>query len=228
MTNFVLDPRLAADTAFIALTAPQGIVHTTPETIAQYAGHNADTVAQQHVQIAAGQHYAVNAGQGIRQFAHGGGIHHIAHQGELVLQSQHADTRIESARHITLGAAQDARISARSITLVAEDGSFIKIGDGITLGTNGAIKQHAASFPHAGPQTVAAQKPEFTQEAVQASFVLRRNASNPHSPPLAEQPYKIELSDGSVVEGITDAEGRTSLAERDAMHIATISAGSKA
>ena len=109
------------------------------------------------MQIAAGQHYAVNAGQGIRQFAHGGGIHHIAHQGELVLQSQHADTRIESARHITLGAAQDARISARSITLVAEDGSFIRIGDGITLGTKGAIKQHAASFPHAGPQTIAAQ-----------------------------------------------------------------------
>ena len=217
-----------ADTAFIALTAPQGIVHTTPETIAQYAGHNADTVAQHHVQIAAGQHYAVNAGQGIRQFAHGGGIHHIAHQGELVMQSQHDNTRLESAQNINLSAGQEARITARSITLVAEDGSFIKIGDGITLGTKGTIKQHAASFPHAGPQTVAAQKPEFTQEAVQASFVLRRNASNPHSPPLAEQPYKIELSDGSVVEGITDAEGRTSLAERDAMHIATISAGSKA
>ena len=217
-----------ADTAFIALTAPQGIVHTTPETIAQYAGHNADTVAQHHVQIAAGQHYAVNAGQGIRQFAHGGGIHHIAHQGEFVMQSQHDSTRLESAHNINLNAGQEARITARSITLVAEDGSFIKIGDGITLGTNGAIKQHAASFPHAGPQTVAAQKPEFTQEAVQASFVLRRNAANPHSPPLAEQPYKIELSDGSVVEGITDAEGRTSLAERDAMHIATISAGSKA
>ncbi|GEC96154.1 hypothetical protein ZRA01_22270 [Zoogloea ramigera] len=217
-----------ADTAFIALTAPQGIVHTTPETIAQYAGHNADTVAQHHVQIAAGQHYAVNAGQGIRQFAHGGGIHHIAHQGEFVMQSQHDNTRLESALNINLNAGQETRITARSITLVAEDGSFIKIGDGITLGTNGAIKQHAASFPHAGPQTVAAQKPEFTQEAVQASFVLRRNASNPHSPPLAEQPYKIELSDGSVVEGITDAEGRTSLAERDAMHIATISAGSKA
>ena len=217
-----------ADTAFIALTAPQGIVHTTPETIAQYAGHNADTVAQHHVQIAAGQHYAVNAGQGIRQFAHGGGIHHIAHQGEFVMQSQHDNTRLESALNINLNAGQETRITARSITLVAEDGSFIKIGDGITLGTNGAIKQHAASFPHAGPQTVAAQKPEFTQEAVQASFVLRRNAANPLSPPLPDQPYKIELSDGSIVEGITDAEGRTSLAERDAMHIATISAGSKA
>ncbi len=216
-----------ADTAFVAVTAPQGIVHTTPQTIAHYAGHNADTVAQSHVQIAAGQRYSLNAGQGIHQFAHGGGIHHIAHQGELVMQSQHDSTRLESSQNINLSAGQEARITARSITLVAEDGSFIKIGDGITLGTNGAIKQHAASFPHAGPQTVAAQKPEFTQEAVQASFVLRRNASNPHSPPLAEQPYKIELSDGSVVEGITDAEGRTSLAERDAMHIASISTGSK-
>lgn len=217
-----------ADTAFIAVTAPQGIVHTTPQTIAHYAGQHIDTVAQRHVQIAAGQHYAVNAGQGIRQFAHGGGIHHIAHQGELLMQSQHDSTRLESAHNITLNAGQEARITARSITLVAEDGSFIKIGDGITLGTQGAIKQHAASFPHAGPQTVTAQKPEFAQEAVQASFVLRRNAANPLSPPLPDQPYKIELSDGSVVEGITDAEGRTSLAERDAIHIATISAGSKA
>lgn len=216
-----------ADTAFIAVTAPQGIVHTTPKTLAHYAGEHVDTVAQSHVQIAAGQRYSVNAGQGIRQFAHGGGIEHIAHQGEFVLQSQHDSTRIESARHITFNATQDAHISARSITLVAEDGSFIKIGDGITLGTNGAIKQHAASFPHAGPQTIAAQKPEFAQEAVQACFVLRRNAANPLSPPLADQPYKIELSDGSVVEGVTDAEGRTRLAERDAMHIATISAGSE-
>lgn len=215
-----------ADTAFIAVTAPQGIVHTTPQTIAHYAGHNADTVAQSHVQIAAGQRYSLNAGQGIHQFAHGGGIHHIAHQGELVMQSQHDSTRLESSQNINLSAGQEARITARSITLVAEDGSFIKIGDGITLGTNGSIKQHAASFPHAGPQTIAAQKPEFAQEAVQASFVLRRNAANPLSPPLPDQPYKIELSDGSVVEGITDAEGRTRLTERDAMHIASISAGS--
>ncbi|MGC4060174.1 MAG: type VI secretion system Vgr family protein [Aquabacterium sp.] len=212
------------DTGLIAQTAPQGITSSTPKGIVHFAGENMDTVAQRHIQHAAGQQYSVNAGQGIGLFAHAGGIRHIAHQGDHLTQSQHGSIVMESAQNITSRAVGEAVHMAKTHTFIAEDGSFIKIGDGsVTLGSNGPIKSFGASFPHAGPQTMSGTKPQFGKGQPDGQFVLRYgDPFHPDSLIAPNSHYEVDMSDGSTVKGISDDKGHTSLNQRDAMHIAAV------
>ena len=214
------------DTALIAITAPQGMAHSTPKGISTFAGQNIDTVAQQHIQQVAGQRHTTNAGQGIRQFAHAGGIQHIAHQGDYTVQSQHASTQVDSAQNITLRAVGEITLMGQTITAIAHDGSFIKIGGGITQGTNGSISLHSSNYGHSGPQTMGTSKPQFSKGQPDGQFVLRYgDHTDPGSLIAPNKPYEIKLSDGSVVKGVSDAQGQTSLSLRDAMHIAGVLIG---
>ena len=215
------------DTGLIAQTAPQGIASSTPKSIVSFAGENLDTVAQRHIQQAAGQHYSVNAGQGISQFAHAGGIRQIAHQGDHLTQSQHGNIVTESAQNITSRAVGEAVHMAKTHTFIAEDGSFIKIGDGsVTLGSKGPIQSMGASFPHTGPQTMAGTKPQFGKGQPDGDFVLRfGDHFHSQSVIAPNTPYEVDLSDGSTLQGVSDDQGRTSLKQRDAMHIAAVRIG---
>jgi type VI secretion system secreted protein VgrG len=209
------------DTAIIAMTAPQGIAANTPKTIAQFAGENVDTVARQHMQLIAGQRYSVNAGQGISQFAHDGGIRHIAHNGQLLMQAQHGDIVGEAVGDIRFATANGTiRHYAKAHELIAADGSFIRIGDGVTIGTNGPIRHQAASFPHSGPATMSADAPGFNADSTSLRFVAR--LATVDGPPAPLTRYEIVMNDGSKVSGTTDAEGATSVQMKDAMHIARV------
>lgn len=213
----------AAGSAMIAASAPDGISFASPKTVVSFAGTNADTVAQQHIQLTAGQRFNLNAGQGISVFSHHGGIRAIAHHGKFLLQSQHDDTEINSAKNVRL-TATDGKIvlMAKEIHIIAEDGSFIKVGGGISLGTKGDIRQHAANFPLDGPATMAAELPRFESGSPDQKFVLKYGAHDEDAVPAANRRFEIEMSDGSTLKGISDAAGKTELLERDAMHIANI------
>lgn len=209
--------------AVIGLSAPEGISFATPKTLVSYAGSNLDSVAQQHLQLTAGQRFNLNAGQGVSLFAHHGGIKAIAHQGKFLLQSQHDDTELNSAKNIRI-TATDGKVvvMAKEIQFIAEDGSFIKLGGGITLGTEGDIKHHGANFPFDGPATMATELPVFDKGTPDQKFVLKYGAHGADPLPAANRRYEIELSDGSTLEGVSDAAGQTGLLERDAMQIARI------
>ncbi len=209
--------------AVIGLSAPEGISFATSNALVSYAGSNLDSVAQQHLQLTAGQRFNLNAGQGVSLFAHHGGIKAIAHQGKFLLQSQHDDTELNSAKNVRI-TATDGKVvvMAKEIQLIAEDGSFIKIGGGITLGTDGDIKHHGANFPFDGPATMAAELPVFDKGTPDQKFVLKYGAHSDGPVAAANRRYEIALSDGSILSGTSDASGKTSLLERDAMHIARI------
>ncbi|MCD2515149.1 type VI secretion system tip protein VgrG [Massilia sp. G4R7] len=209
--------------AVIGLSAPEGISFATSKALVSYAGSNLDSVAQQHLQLTAGQRFNLNAGQGVSLFAHHGGIKAIAHQGKFLLQSQHDDTELNSAKNVRV-TATDGKVvvMAKEIQLIAEDGSFIKIGGGITLGTEGDIKHHGAKFPFDGPATMATELPVFDKSAPDQKFVLKYGAHGEDPVAAANRRYEIALSDGSILSGTSDTSGKTSLLERDAMHIARI------
>lgn len=209
--------------AVIGLSAPEGISFATPKALVSYAGTNLDSVAQQHLQLTAGQRFNLNAGQGVSLFAHHGGIKAIAHQGKFLLQSQHDDTELASAKNVRI-TATDGKVvvMAKEIQFIAEDGSFVKIGGGITLGTEGDIKHHGANFPFDGPATMATELPVFEKGSPDQKFVLKYGAHGDEPVAAANRRYEIALSDGSTLTGISDAAGKTDLLERDAMHIARI------
>ncbi len=206
----------------ISISAPAGIATTTPKTLLSYAGINIDSVAQQHYQVTAGQHYSINAGKGISLFSHHDGLKAIAHHGQLLLQSQHDGIEANAATDIRWTATNGKLVGmAKEIMLIAEDGSFIKLGGGgITLGSQGAIAQKASSFAKDGPATMSVDLPTFGESNPDQKFLLRFGDAS--SPIAGLTPYEIKMSDGSVKRGTSDAQGLTDLLQRDAMHIAQI------
>jgi type VI secretion system secreted protein VgrG len=209
--------------ALIGVTAPDGIGFATPKAVVSYAGSNLDSVAQQHIQLTAGQRFNLNAGQGVSLFSHHGGMKAIAHHGKLLLQSQHDDTDIHSAKNVRV-TATDGKVvvMAKEIQFIAEDGSFVKIGGGVTLGTKGDIRHQAANFPFEGPAAMTAELPTFESGSPDQKFVLKYGAHDDEPLVAANRRFEIDMSDGSTLKGISDAAGKTEVLQRDAMHIAAI------
>ncbi len=215
----------------IAMTSPAGIGFASSKAIVSYAGSNLDGVAQQHLQLTAGQRFTVNAGKGVSLFAHHGGLHAIAHNGKLLMQSQHDDTAIDSARNMQLTATEGtATISAKVILLVAADGSFLKLGDGPpVLGSKAPLKFHAPEFTFDGPQSMAAQFPEFGEGGADQRLELRYprgvsedGSEQPLGALVKDMKMQVSLSDGSSLDARSDEEGKSELLARDAMHMADI------
>ena len=217
------DPQGDGGKPTLSVSALAGIALTTPKSIVNYAGANVDTVAQQHLQFTSGQRCNLNAGQGISLFAHHDGIKAIAHYGKFVMQSQHDDTEINSAKNVKVTATDGiVSVMAKEIHLIAEDGSFIKVGGGVTLGTNGDINHQAANFPFSGPATMHTDLPTFGGATPDQKFILKYTPHLEDAPIAPNRVFEIDMNDGSTIKGVSDAMGKTSLLARDAMHIAHI------
>lgn len=67
---------------------------------------------------------------------------------------------------------------------------------------------------------MAAAMPSFDSGDTGRKFILHRDGDKLDT--LADHHYKITLDDGQLIEGKSGADGLTSLAEKDAMHIANI------
>lgn len=215
----------------IALTSPAGIGFASTKAIVSYSASNIDTVAQQHLQLTAGQRFAVNAGKGISLFAHAGGLNAIAHNGRLLLQSQHDDTAINSAKDMQLTATEGkVTISAKVILLLAEDGSFLKLGDGAPVfASKQPLKFNAPDFIFDGPQSMAAQFPSFGTGKADQQFVVRfppgvalEDGSMPEGAVVKDAKMTVALSDGTSASDSSGADGKIRLIERDAMHMVEV------
>ncbi|AXQ10496.1 type VI secretion system Vgr family protein [Xanthomonas oryzae] len=217
--------RSAAGKPLMAFAASEGMVSATPHSHLSYAGHNIDSLAQQHLQLTSGQSTRVHAGQGIALFAQASGLSAIANQGPVHLQAQ-ADALVANAQtNLQLTAnTGEVLLSAPRIRLVAEDGSFLSIGGGgITLGTQGGVELHAASHALLGPSTEQADRPGFGKDGTDQKFQLHYPSHSADTPQLAaNQPYSITLDDGRVVQGVSDANGLTDLLRDEVTRIARI------
>lgn len=208
----------------VGVSAPGGIGFASAKAIVTYAASNVDTVAQQHMQLTAGQRCNVSAGKGISLFAHHDGIKAIAHYGKFLLQSQHDDTELNAAKALKL-TATNGNISAMAkvIELVAEDGSFIKIGGGgITLGSNAPLHFHAPDFDFEGATTMAAVLPKFEDGNTDLKFTARYYPNADGGLPAPGLPHKIAATDGTARNGNNDGDGNSELLKSDVMHQASI------
>ncbi|AOJ04854.1 type IV secretion protein Rhs [Burkholderia mayonis] len=216
-------PAVGADQALMAFGAQAGSVNVTPKTHVTYAGENIDQVAQQHLQLMSGQRFNATAGQGMQLFARGTGVQAVAGEGPVLLQAQ-SDTLTANAQKGVKITTNENEVfaSAPKIRLVAEDGSYLEIGNGITLGTNGDIKLLSASHQWGGPSTAQAAKSAFNHQPTDQRFKLHYPGEDGDLPAAANKPFRITLDDGRVIEGKTDASGLTDLVKDDAMRIAKV------
>jgi type VI secretion system secreted protein VgrG len=79
---------------------------------------------------------------------------------------------------------------AKEIVLISEDGSYIKIGGGINLGTSNKIISHGSAFDFVGPQTLKPDLPGFTESPSEEKRALHiemvdADGDAPNSEPLS-------------------------------------------
>jgi type VI secretion system secreted protein VgrG len=200
----------------VAVTAPAGLVFNTPQTAVTHAGQNIDQVALKNLQLASGERLVANAGRGISMFAQSEDVKLIAHQGKWLAQAQHNDVQIDAAKNIKLSASggKVQIVASEEIMLVTSDGTFVKLGGGkITMGCSGTATIHAASHEWTGGATASADLPKFDKGDVGRTPQLINPLTKKGIPGMR---YEITRRDGSVLKGVTDAEGRTAKVEHDA------------
>lgn len=208
----------------IAVAGAEGIASATAQSHVTYAGQNIDNVAQKNLQLTSGQRLSARAGQGVDLFTQAGGLSAIANQGKVLVQSQDSDVVVNAQANVQLTAhTSEIILTAPTIRLVAEDGSFVRIGGGVTIGTSAAFQVHAGSHDMQGPSTDQADRPSFGKDGTDQRFQLHYPGHTESAPRVAaNQKYRITLDDGRVVEGSTDAEGRTETLTDTVMRLAKI------
>lgn len=215
----------------IGITSPAGIGFASSQAIVSYSAKNIDTTAQRHMQLAAGQRFAVSAGKGVSLFAQSGGLNAVAHAGKLLIQSQQDDTAIDSARNMQLTASDGVvTVSAKALHFVVEDGTFIRMGNGeFIIGSKNPIRFQAPDYLYDGPQTMTPLRPAFSSTGADQQVELRyRRASRTESGEPVQggivQDAKMDttLSDGTSAKARSGADGKSALLARDAMHFADI------
>lgn len=207
----------------MAFGAQAGSVSITPKTHVTYAGENIDQVAQQHLQLMSGQRFNATAGMGMQLFARGTGMQAVAGEGPMLLQAQADALTANAQKGVRISSNEnEVLVTAPKIRLVAEDGSYVQIGGGVTLGTNGDIKLLSASHQWGGPSTEQASKAAFNNQPTDQRFKLHYPGEDGDFPAAANRKYRITLDDGRVIEGKSDASGLTDLVKDDAMRIAKI------
>jgi type VI secretion system secreted protein VgrG len=206
----------------IGITAPAGIGMASAKALVSYAATDINCVAQQHMQMTAGQRFNLNAGKGISMFSHHDGIKAIAHHGKLLLQSQHDDTEINSAEELKLTATNGKLLGmADEIVLISKDGSYIKLAKDITFGTTGKILFNATDFQFKGTDSMAAVLPNFSNGNVDQQFEVRFEKDTAgKSAPASNVHLDTTISDGSKTQGRTDSNGKAEVLLRDAMQLA--------
>lgn len=143
------------------LTALAGIVATTLQSILLFAQTNLDATAAKNVQLTSGEHTIVNARKSLGLFAAEGGVSAIAHQGELLLQSQHDGVRMQAAGDITIAAGGDVLIDGKNVLIRTESGTYVRLSDLLQLGSNGPLQANTGGHQWGGPSTNPAKLPSF-------------------------------------------------------------------
>lgn len=198
----------------LSVTAPDGLAFSTPKTIVSYAGVNLDTVAQQHMQLTSGQRFTLNAGKGISLFSHSDGIAQVAHKGKFVMQSQHDDMAIDSARDLKVTAGQRMVVmAAKEITFIVGGGAYLTLkGGAVEIGGPGAMTVRTDGHHWNGPASKKTELPTFEDgDFVRTPRLLRATDGQP----VEGVDVRVERADGSAFDGRTNAAGESEQVSAD-------------
>jgi type VI secretion system secreted protein VgrG len=193
----------------IAITAPAGIHHSSPASVVTHAGQNVDTAATGHIQSASGGRTVINAGQGVSTFAQSGGIKTIAHQGDHLLQAQHANVIVQAAIDLLLSASQGKlHLFAHTEVLIGESGgACIRLANG-TIELIAPNAHHVKAGQHIwdGPASGSVSLPTFSLGSLGRSPLAVRPTDGA---PVADVGWQLARGDGSLLDGQSSGSGQT-------------------
>ena len=203
----------------VLMEGPASINWATPASTALFAGGQLQWTTQADLYMAAAHTVASVSANATGLFTHDGGIQAVAANGPVSLQAHTDQLEILADKAITVVSVNDViEIKAQEkIVLQAGQSSVTLEGGNITFACSGnfSVKgsQHIFDSGHRH-ETRLAKLPDVGVGIIPAAAskwlydeqIEFRNANNAL---LANVAYQLKLEDGTVIDGVTDSEGKT-------------------
>ena len=196
-------------TPYIAIDAKDSLILDADKGIVAQAKENIDISSERNIQIFSGRGFFANVLDKISLFAKAAGIKIKAGQGPIEIEAQADTLKIASQELMHVYAINDfVKVESGKGILLASGGGYIKIeGGNIDIVCSGKINLKAGQVEVMSGSTLStdlAAMPKLQMDYDEL-FVLRNKAGKA----MPNMKYKIKTEDGKMIEGVTDAEGKT-------------------
>ena len=192
---------VAHSTDVLVLDSNKGIITQAQDTI--------DTSTPKDVQFFSGRNFLANALEKISLLAKSAGIKIKAGKGPVEIQAQDDKMTISSQEMMHVYAVNDfVKIESGKGIMITAGGGFIKMeGGNIDLVCPGVISLKAGqvkTMSGSNYSSALAEMPKMQMD-YDEQYIVRNRAGKA----MPNTKYKITTSDGKVIQGVTDAEGKT-------------------
>jgi type VI secretion system secreted protein VgrG len=200
----------------VAVTAEAGMVLASPDSVVLGSEKKATVASAGDAEITAGRNIFVRAARGLSIFAHELGMKLVAGRGNVSVQAHQGNVEIKASGRISIISAEGIDLQAPEVKVVAKGAQTDWGKDSIVhqCADTHVVKAAKAVRVGAGGGTPAALDLPVTKVRTDERVVLRDEQTDE---PVRNQRYLAHLHDGRTAEGITDEQGRTSLALSDAI-----------
>ncbi|WP_155627779.1 DUF2345 domain-containing protein, partial [Burkholderia territorii] len=196
--------------AGILMSAPAGIGIASGDHLQLSANQNLIATAGGNADIGVMKRFTVAAGELVSIFAQKLGLKLFAARGKVEIQAQSDEMNLISDKDMRVTSANGrVTVEAKSELILKCGGSYIRISStGIEDGTRGNRTIKSNAFSRQGPSSFAETINTWKHAPFDEEFTLKWPFSDE---PVTNRKFSILREDGSVIQGITDAAGKTGL-----------------
>jgi type VI secretion system secreted protein VgrG len=187
----------------LILSSPAGIATTTAQSTHIASEGDTAITTGKSVAIAAGDGFFASVVTTLRLFVQRAGMKLVAAAGDIDVQTVSDSINLLAKLNITQTGNRIV-INAKEDIVINGGGSYVKLSKaGIEHGTTGTFVAHAASHSLIGPKSLALASNEMEKSHFDQTPILHDLDG-----PLANRKFELIREDGTVIRGVTDAEGR--------------------
>ena len=205
------DPVERPATPTLTLDAAHSSLLATEATLAAFTGGDFALVSQGDAHAAAAHTASTVVGGTASHYTHAGGIKLIAANGPWSLRAHTDALDLQAEQELTLTSVGDEIHAGAQGRIVLTAGSSRVVLDGgnITFTCPGTFTVKAAAHAFEGGGSAEPALPALPDSRAKIHQVRFRATDPDSGDAIAGMPYRIELIDGSVLQGLTDAQGQT-------------------
>ncbi|WP_434026937.1 type VI secretion system Vgr family protein [[Pseudomonas] boreopolis] len=203
------DPLLGlAAPAGIGLVAGQALHWSAGETLTLASGRGSEVAVAGDARLHAGQAIGVLAAAVEGGNTQGHTLSVVSGEGELELQAQNDEVRLQARQGLKVVSANAAveLAAGKRVRLATAGGASVTIeGGNISIACPGKITVHAAKKSFLGATHLSREMNEWPQAKFDDPYILRHRATNE---PLRNMRVELTRADGARLQLVTDGEGR--------------------
>ena len=187
----------------LILASAAGIATTTAQSTHIASEGDTAITTGKSVAIATGDGFFASVVTTLRLFVQRAGMKLIAVAGDIDVQTLSDSINLFAKLNITQTGNRIV-INAKEDIVINGGGSYVKFSKaGIEHGTTGTFVAHAASHSLTDPKSLALASNEMEKGHFDQTPILRDLEG-----PLANRKFELAREDGTIIRGVTDAEGR--------------------